>query len=351
MYEGEWEEDKRHGYGKFTWPDGKVYDGQWENDEPHGKGKSIHPDGQVYTGDWIAGKRHGHGKLVHIPNSECVPLPICTFAKAQFDEQTATTRDASRIDSPDDKDDKDDKDGKGGKDGKDDTSLVDPMMPDMKVRRCCKCHVFKSLDEFCPSAIKSRAFKCKVCLRESNSAMRKKTNDDPALRWQKILRQCVHASIDNLSIARSVSSMVSTRDTELLLLLFGQRSALSGKTRALKFVQWDTNKPWSVLNCVPMTKQEANNHSEGGVGIYDSLFVNHVNETLGSVQIDSDSKQIKHDELSCNWKDDIVSKNRKGIPFPPMYFKGKKTEKRWGEMHKAWCSGYFGGWDCETLLV
>ena len=36
MYEGEFVEDKKHGFGKMSWPNNsKIYEGQWENDQPH----------------------------------------------------------------------------------------------------------------------------------------------------------------------------------------------------------------------------------------------------------------------------------------------------------------------------
>jgi len=32
MYEGEWLNDKRHGYGVFNIKDRGVYEGEWQND-------------------------------------------------------------------------------------------------------------------------------------------------------------------------------------------------------------------------------------------------------------------------------------------------------------------------------
>ena len=31
LYEGDWVDDKQHGHGKETWPDGAVYEGQFAN--------------------------------------------------------------------------------------------------------------------------------------------------------------------------------------------------------------------------------------------------------------------------------------------------------------------------------
>jgi hypothetical protein len=41
MYEGNWKEDKKHGFGKQTIPDGRVYEGYWEDGKEHGKGKET----------------------------------------------------------------------------------------------------------------------------------------------------------------------------------------------------------------------------------------------------------------------------------------------------------------------
>lgn len=38
-YEGEWKEDRRHGYGVFTDPKTQYkYEGQWHNSRRHGQG-------------------------------------------------------------------------------------------------------------------------------------------------------------------------------------------------------------------------------------------------------------------------------------------------------------------------
>ena len=62
-YEGEWQNNMRHGKGILTWPDGARYEGEWRNDLAHGKGAFIWPDGSHYMGEWQSDKKHGKGAL------------------------------------------------------------------------------------------------------------------------------------------------------------------------------------------------------------------------------------------------------------------------------------------------
>ncbi len=41
------------GYGVMKWPDGKTYEGNFENDMKHGLGKLITPVGDVFQGEWV----------------------------------------------------------------------------------------------------------------------------------------------------------------------------------------------------------------------------------------------------------------------------------------------------------
>ena len=36
IYEGQWHEDMRHGYGRLIQEVGDVYEGEWQNNEFHG---------------------------------------------------------------------------------------------------------------------------------------------------------------------------------------------------------------------------------------------------------------------------------------------------------------------------
>lgn len=64
-YEGQWntKENKRHGRGIQTWPDGSFYEGYWKHDKINGRGRYIcGGDGSVYEGYFKDEKAHGFGK-------------------------------------------------------------------------------------------------------------------------------------------------------------------------------------------------------------------------------------------------------------------------------------------------
>ena len=44
-YEGEFRDNKLHGHGEFTFPDGRRYEGEWANDTMHGEGTFRYADG------------------------------------------------------------------------------------------------------------------------------------------------------------------------------------------------------------------------------------------------------------------------------------------------------------------
>lgn len=44
QYEGEFLDDKRHGYGVYKWS-GRQYVGEWSNGQQHGRGVYIKEDG------------------------------------------------------------------------------------------------------------------------------------------------------------------------------------------------------------------------------------------------------------------------------------------------------------------
>ena len=45
-----------HGFGVYTWADGRCYEGEYLNDKKHGFGKYIWADGRQYIGHWNLGK-------------------------------------------------------------------------------------------------------------------------------------------------------------------------------------------------------------------------------------------------------------------------------------------------------
>ena len=78
IYEGEWFNDKAHGFGIYKHINGAIYEGEWENDQQSGKGKESWPDGSVYTGDFLNGKIKNHfihfvvfTKFIFQMSSEC----------------------------------------------------------------------------------------------------------------------------------------------------------------------------------------------------------------------------------------------------------------------------------------
>lgn len=54
-----------HGYGSFTFPDGKSYEGYYYNDKKHGYGIFRWSNGKRYEGWWVDGKQHGYGILMN----------------------------------------------------------------------------------------------------------------------------------------------------------------------------------------------------------------------------------------------------------------------------------------------
>lgn len=54
---GDYVNDKKHGLGVFTWPDGRSYDGEWANGKQDGKGVYKGSKGNKRTGIWKEGRR------------------------------------------------------------------------------------------------------------------------------------------------------------------------------------------------------------------------------------------------------------------------------------------------------
>ncbi|KAG2378746.1 hypothetical protein C9374_007894 [Naegleria lovaniensis] len=60
-YNGEWNNNKRHGMGVHQWPDNRVYEGQFKDDLMHGHGKYQWPDNRLYEGSFVQDHMTGRG--------------------------------------------------------------------------------------------------------------------------------------------------------------------------------------------------------------------------------------------------------------------------------------------------
>lgn len=60
-YEGDLLNDKRHGYGKMTYENGRIYTGEWRNDYRQGRGIEQYSNGNKYIGEFHNGKAQGVG--------------------------------------------------------------------------------------------------------------------------------------------------------------------------------------------------------------------------------------------------------------------------------------------------
>ena len=64
VYDGDWYEGKKDGFGKMTYANGDIYDGEWEDDCQHGNGKMTYKnDNFEYFGSWSYGQWHGLGQI------------------------------------------------------------------------------------------------------------------------------------------------------------------------------------------------------------------------------------------------------------------------------------------------
>eukprot|EP01117_Protostelium_nocturnum_P009772 TRINITY_DN3492_c0_g1_i1.p1 TRINITY_DN3492_c0_g1~~TRINITY_DN3492_c0_g1_i1.p1 ORF type:complete len:488 (-),score=176.86 TRINITY_DN3492_c0_g1_i1:108-1571(-) len=62
-YIGDWEDDKRSGYGVYRWVLGSSYSGNWKDDQRSGFGIRLWPNGNKYIGEYKYHKRHGNGEF------------------------------------------------------------------------------------------------------------------------------------------------------------------------------------------------------------------------------------------------------------------------------------------------
>jgi len=61
LYEGDWENDVKHGKGYEILPTGSHYEGDFLNGKPDGYGVFKWKNGEIYEGEWKSGLKHGKG--------------------------------------------------------------------------------------------------------------------------------------------------------------------------------------------------------------------------------------------------------------------------------------------------
>ena len=68
-YEGTVRDEKIHGEGKLTFPDGRIYVGEFADGQIEGEGIYTYPDGRSYVGEFRKGTRNGYG-ILEFPSGE-----------------------------------------------------------------------------------------------------------------------------------------------------------------------------------------------------------------------------------------------------------------------------------------
>ncbi len=61
IYKGEFQENKRHGFGTYTFLDGEIYTGDWKNNVRDGFGTNTFKSGEKYIGEYKKDLRDGFG--------------------------------------------------------------------------------------------------------------------------------------------------------------------------------------------------------------------------------------------------------------------------------------------------
>jgi len=88
-YEGDYVDDKKHGWGHFEWESGNSYSGMYIGDERQGFGEMQWTDGSVYRGTWDKGVQHGVGIMLFPNGSKRVGF----FSQNEFQGPFATIGD------------------------------------------------------------------------------------------------------------------------------------------------------------------------------------------------------------------------------------------------------------------
>jgi hypothetical protein len=63
VYTGYWRDNRMHGQGRMSFYTGDRYEGSWFDDRFHGQGLYTFADSSTYQGNFFEGKRHGQGTL------------------------------------------------------------------------------------------------------------------------------------------------------------------------------------------------------------------------------------------------------------------------------------------------
>lgn len=77
QYTGDWQSNKCHGLGVYYYPNFDKYEGEWVRNRRHGRGKLIYADGRVYEGDFAEDERY---VLVHASAGAIDALVACPHA-------------------------------------------------------------------------------------------------------------------------------------------------------------------------------------------------------------------------------------------------------------------------------
>ncbi|CDW73917.1 UNKNOWN [Stylonychia lemnae] len=72
LYEGDWQNDQRHGHGFEKYVNGNTYQGQYQDGKAHGKGIYIWKNGESFDGEWIMGAKEGYGIWKGISNDSYI---------------------------------------------------------------------------------------------------------------------------------------------------------------------------------------------------------------------------------------------------------------------------------------
>ena len=63
IYKGDFENGKKHGFGRLHIPERYTYKGQFLNDQFEGTGEKINENGTIYSGEFLKGLEDGQGCL------------------------------------------------------------------------------------------------------------------------------------------------------------------------------------------------------------------------------------------------------------------------------------------------